>query len=75
MTTGPYNAPPQVGRFQQRAFIVGAVFTVIMIAGFLLDRRQFFHSYLFAFCFWAGIAIGSLALLFLAVNMIRQPND
>lgn len=65
MTIGPYNAPPQVGRFQQRALIVGAVFTVILLVGFVLDRRQFFHSYLFAFCFWAGISIGSLALLML----------
>ena len=31
----------------------------------MLDRAQFFHSYLFAFTFWAGIAIGSLALLML----------
>jgi hypothetical protein len=65
VTSGPYNAPPQIGRWQQRAFIVGALFTVILIVGFVLDRRQFFHSYLFAFCFWAGIAIGSLALLML----------
>lgn len=65
MTIGPYNAPPQVGRFQQRALIVGAVFTGIFLVGFVLDRRQFFHSYLFAFCFWAGISIGSLALLML----------
>lgn len=65
MTIGPYNAPPQVSRLQQRAFVVGALFTVILVVGFFLDRRQFFHSYLFAFCFWAGISIGSLALLML----------
>jgi hypothetical protein len=65
VTIGPYNAPPQVGRWQQRAFLIGAVFTVILLVGFVLDRRQFFHSYLFAFSFWAGISIGSLALLML----------
>jgi hypothetical protein len=65
VTIGPYNAPPQVSRLQQRAFVVGALFTVILVVGFFLDRRQFFHSYLFAFCFWAGISIGSLALLML----------
>lgn len=65
MTTGPYNAPPGVGRFQQLALIVGAVFTVIFAIGFFVNRAQFFHSYLFAFSFWAGISVGSLALLML----------
>ncbi len=41
------------------------VFTVIFVIGFFLDRAQFFHSYLFAFSFWAGISIGGLALLML----------
>jgi hypothetical protein len=65
MTTGPYNAPANVRRFEGRALIVGVVFIVILAVGFVLDRDQFFHSYLFAFSFWAGISIGSLALLML----------
>ena len=65
MTTGPYNAPPNVNRVQQRALIVGIVFTLLLLVGFVLDRDQFFRSYLYAFSFWAGISIGSLALLML----------
>jgi hypothetical protein len=65
LTVGPYNAPPNVNRFQQRALIVGALFTVVFAVGFFVDRAQFFHSYLFAFSFWAGIPLGSLALLML----------
>ena len=65
MTRGPYNAPPNVNRVQQRALIVGAVFTVLFVIGFFVNRDQFFRSYLFAFSFWAGISIGSLALLML----------
>ena len=67
MTTviAPYNAPAGVQRFQRLALIVGSVFTLLLLIGFFLDRRQFFHSYLFAFSFWSGIAIGSLALLML----------
>lgn len=65
MSRGPYNAPQDVNRFQQRALIAGAVFTVIFAIGFFLNRDQFFHSYLFAFSFWAGISIGALALLML----------
>ena len=60
---GPYNAPPNVTRVQQGALIVGVVFTLFLAVGFVLDRNQFFHSYLFAFSFWAGISIGSLVLL------------
>jgi hypothetical protein len=65
VTGDPYNAPPGVARFQQLALIVGAVFTVLFAIGFFLDSAQFFHSYLFAFSFWAGISVGSLALLML----------
>ena len=65
MTTGPYNAPTNVGRFERSALIVGALFTLLLVVGFVLDRNQFFHSYVFAFSFWAGISVGSLALLML----------
>ncbi|MDQ6654012.1 MAG: hypothetical protein M3Y84_14885 [Acidobacteriota bacterium] len=60
-----YNPPPLVKRIQQRALIVGVIFMVLLAVGFVLDRPQFFHSYLFAFSFWAGISVGSLALLML----------
>ena len=62
---GPYNAPASVSRFQRIALIVGIVFTLLLLVGFFVDRNQFFHSYVFAFSFWAGISIGSLALLML----------
>lgn len=65
MTTGPYNAPAGVNRFQQGALVIGALFTVVLLIGFFLDPNQFFRSYLFGFGFWAGISIGSLALLML----------
>ena len=38
---------------------------VLFAAGAFINRPQFFRSYLVAFLFWAGIAIGSLALLML----------
>ena len=62
---GPYNAPQNVNRFQQRALGVGVVFAAVLAVGFFLRRDEFFHSYLFAFSFWAGISIGSLVLLLL----------
>jgi len=65
VTSGPYNAPANVNRVQQRALIVGAVFALLFAVGFFVNRDQFFHSYLFAFSFWAGISIGALVLLML----------
>ena len=65
MMRASYNVPPLVKRIQQRAMIVGVIFTVLLAVGFLLDRPQFFHSFLFAFGFWTGISVGSLALLML----------
>jgi hypothetical protein len=62
---GPYNAPVSVSRLQRLALIVGVVFTLLLVVGFFIDRAQFFQSYLFAFSFWAGISLGSLALLML----------
>ena len=65
MTTGPYNAPANVSRFERSALIVGVIFTLLLVVGFVINRDQFFHSYVFAFSFWAGISVGSLALLML----------
>lgn len=62
---GAYSTPTTVGRWQQRALIVGVVFSLLFAVGAILNRAQFFHSYLVAYLFWAGIAIGSLAILLL----------
>lgn len=62
---GAYTAPAQVGVLQKRALIVGVVFMVLFAVGAIVDRPQFFHSYLVGYLFWAGIALGSLALLML----------
>ncbi len=52
-----------LARVRPAALGVGAVALAISLAGALIDRQQFFQSYLFGFLFWFGIAIGSLALL------------
>jgi hypothetical protein len=57
--------PPNMSRFQNRALIVGLVALVLMLIGAFINREQFFQSYLIGFTFWAGIAVGSLALLML----------
>ncbi len=47
------------------ALLVGVLFSALIVAGLFLDRAQFFHAYLAGFIFWAGITLGSLALLML----------
>ena len=66
-----YAAPPETGRFQQRALIVGALFLLLFIAGAFLPVTagggvtQFFRSYLVGFIFWLGVTMGCLGLLML----------
>jgi hypothetical protein len=60
-----YTPPAELRRLSTRALIVGVVFTVLLIIGALIDRKQFFQAYLVGFIFWAGITLGSLALLML----------
>ncbi|MCX8072126.1 MAG: hypothetical protein N3C12_06720 [Candidatus Binatia bacterium] len=52
-----------LARLRPVALGVGAVGLLVSVAGALIDTTQFFHSYLFGFLFWFGIAMGSLALL------------
>ena len=65
MMSTSYMPPAGIKRLQQRALPIGVLFMAVLIVGFLLDRAQFFHSYLFAFAFWTGISVGALALLML----------
>lgn len=65
MIPGRYIAPPEVRRLQQRALIVGIVFTLLLVVGAFINRDQFFHSYLIGLLFWIGVALGALALLML----------
>jgi hypothetical protein len=57
--------PAAVGGFAKRAFAIGAVLLAGSIAGGIARPDQFFRSYLLAFVFWNGLAVGSLAVLML----------
>jgi len=59
------KTPPEVDQFRQRALIVGLAALVLCIVGAVImqDATQFFRSYLVAFVFWIGIALGSFAIL------------
>src|SRR5215210_7491565 len=59
------KTPPVVDRFRQRALIVGIAGLVLCGVGAIFNPTQFFRSYLLAFIFWIGIALGCLAILML----------
>lgn len=52
-------------RFQLAALIAGVVGLALCLVGALFSPTQFFRSYLVAFNFWLGIALGCLVILML----------
>ena len=52
-------------RIQNKFFVAGIAGLSLTLVAFAMNPRQFFESYLIAYIFWAGIALGSLALLFI----------
>ncbi len=45
--------------------VIGGLGLLLCIAGFWLDKTHFFQSYLFAFLYWSGFALGGLGILLL----------
>src|SRR5690349_6779278 len=56
-------APPNLDRFRSRVLPVAGVFIVLALVGLFINPDQFFKSYLLAYMFWLGLAVGSLGLL------------
>ncbi len=50
---------------QRRSLLIGGVGLMLCVGGAVLDPAQFFRSYLVAYLFWIGIALGSLAIVML----------
>jgi hypothetical protein len=59
------NEPHALERFRRPALLVGAVALAVCAVGGFFQPDQFFRSYLFAFLFWAGIALGCMAVAML----------
>jgi len=54
-----------VARLLRPALIVGVAALGLAAVGAFLSPQQFFRSYLVAFLFWCGLALGSMAILML----------
>lgn len=56
---------PQMDRAQRRALFVGVFALGLSLMGLSRNADHFWQSYLFAFIFWAGLALGCLGIFFL----------
>lgn len=61
--TNDWAPPVQLGALRTQAFAVGGLFTLASIAGFFVDRTQFFHSYITAFVYVLALPLGALGLM------------
>jgi hypothetical protein len=57
--------PLAIRRYQRMAVTAGAAGLVLCALGWLVTPDDFFRSYLWAICFFVGIALGSLVILML----------
>ena len=62
-----FTPPAEIGRVGNMALVVGVVFLVLFVAAAFLTEGPalFFRSYLVAYIFWVGPAIGCLGMLML----------
>ena len=56
-------APPEIDRLSSRALYVGIAALAACAIWAVFNAEQFFRSYLLAFVFWIGVALGCLAIL------------
>jgi hypothetical protein len=64
---GAYTIPSELDRdmtrWQRPAIVVGVILLAASVAGAFFSPDEFFSSYLFAYVFWLGLALGSMAIV------------
>jgi hypothetical protein len=65
MGTATPPVPAALSRIERLSLVWGGALLLALAIGFVLDRAQFFRSWLFGFLFWIGVAVGSLGLAML----------
>src|SRR4051794_25452169 len=61
----PRALPADLDRVRRWALIAGVVGLALCGLGWLIGPLQFYRSYLMAYAFWVGIALGSVAIVML----------
>jgi hypothetical protein len=59
------NLGPKAASIERIAGLIGIAGLFGCVVGYFTDHERFFQSYLFAFLFWAGFAVGGLGILLL----------
>jgi hypothetical protein len=62
MAHSTYAPPAEIDARRRPVMLAGIAGLVLSAIGLLVDREQFFRSYLVGYMFWLGIALGSMAL-------------
>jgi hypothetical protein len=60
--TSSWPVPEAIGRLERGALVAGVAGLVLTALGAVLNVDQFFRSYLLAFLFWGGIAVGCMSI-------------
>jgi hypothetical protein len=63
MTADTVKVPAPLTKLRQVSLAFGVVLGMVLVAGFVFRPTQAFRSYLLAFLFWCGVAVGSTGLL------------
>ena len=53
----------RIADWQRTSLWVGGAGALLAVAALFIDRQQFLRSYLFAYLYWTGMALGCLAIL------------
>jgi hypothetical protein len=72
VSTAPADRGPRLFALQTPALVVGVVAIVVSIVGFFVNPEQFFRSWLYAWLFFLGIALGSLGMVMLQHLVIGE---
>ncbi|HYL34942.1 MAG TPA: hypothetical protein VEV17_03395 [Bryobacteraceae bacterium] len=56
---------PQMDRAQRNALVIGVIALAASLLGLFQNATHFWQSYLFAYIFWSGLALGCLGIFFL----------
>jgi hypothetical protein len=59
------NLRPQIERYQRLFLLIGVIALGICAIGLVTNKDQFFRSYLYAYIYWNGLAIGCLGVYLL----------
>ncbi len=65
ITNHHLNSLASLKRWQRPALLVGGIGLVLGVVGLLIDRTQFWQSYLLAYLFWLEIGLGGLGFVLL----------